>query len=148
MKNLKNKKIYTILTIAILLINVLLIVIYRENAGFTVFSIPAIIFAVCSVIYAVIAILFRNHFNLFYLNLYILAKLFHSSYNETQEYKDDFIRFAFIYCGFIPFYITASLFVDDIFSGITAALYVTIAKEFAVILTGLIPPSVRNMNKT
>jgi hypothetical protein len=95
----------------ILIVSILPIVVFKENAEITKYSVLSVIFAVCSVVYAIIAFSFRERFDLFFLNLYIIAKLFNKSYNETQEYKADFLRSAFVFCAGIPFYITVSFFV-------------------------------------
>lgn len=148
MKSIKNRKIiYVVLSVAVLIVNVLPIIIFREHAAITKYSIPSIVFAFCSAVYAIIAISIREHFNLFFSNLYIIAKIFNKSYNKTQEYKEDFIKFAFIYCSTIPTYITLSLFADDLYSGIIWSLDVSIIRGVAIILLGLIPPVIKNIAK-
>ncbi len=148
MKKCGNKRIkYVFFAIAVLILSVLPIIIFKENAAITKFSIPSIIFAVCSVVYAIIAVLLKERFNLFFLNLYIIAKLFNKSYNKTQEYKEDFFRSAFVFCAGIPFYITASVFVDNFYSGIMRPLEVSIAVNIAIILSGLIPPFIKNIKQ-
>ncbi len=148
MKSIKNRKIiYVVLSVAVLIVNVLPIIIFEEHAAITKYSIPAIVFAFGSVVYAIIAISLREHFNLFFLNLYIIAKILNKSYNKTQEYKEDFIKFAFVYCASIPFYITASLFVDNFYSGIMRPLEVSIARAVVIILLGVIPPIIKNIAK-
>jgi len=145
----KRKKyiVYALLSIAILFINVLIIVISQNRVAITKYSIPSLVFAFCSIIYAIIAISLREHFNLFFLNLYIIAKLFNKSYNQTQEYKDDFLKFAFVYCASIPFYVTVSLLVDNFYSGIIRPLDVSIVRDVVIILLGLIPPMIKNISK-
>ena len=98
------------------MINALIIVAFRDRAAITLCSIPAIVFAFCSTVYASVAISLREQCNLFFYNLYFIAKLFNRSYTETEEYKKDFARFAFVYCATIPIYITFSLFANNISS--------------------------------
>ncbi len=142
----KNKKlIYGVLTVAVLIVSILPIIIFKEQVAITKYSIPSIVFAFCSVVYAIIAISLRERYNLFFLNLYIIAKLFNKSYNETQEYKEDFIRFAFAYCASIPFYITVSFLVDNFYSGIMRPLEVSIVRDVVIILLGLVPPIIKNI---
>ncbi len=149
MKSIKNRKIiYLILSIAVLIGNVLPIVIFEEHAAITKYSVPSIVFAFCSVVYAIIAISLREHFNLFFLNLYIIAKVFNKSYNQTQEYKENFIKFAFIYCATIPTYITLALFADNFYSGITWPLDLSILRDVVIILSGLAPLVIKNIVKT
>lgn len=146
MKSIKNRKIiYLVLSVAVLILNALPIVIFRDDVAITKYSIPSIVFAFCSAVYAIIAISLRERFNLFFLNLYIIAKIFNRSYNETQEYKESFIRFAFIYCATIPTYVTLSLFADNYYSGITWPLELCILRDVAIILLGLVPPFVKNI---
>ena len=141
-----NKLIYVVLSVAVLLANALPIIVFREQAAITVYSVPALVFAFCSIVYAIIAVSLRDRFNLFFLNLYIVARLFRKSYNQTQEYKEDFIKFAFVYCAGIPFYITVSLFVDNFYAGIIRALDVSIVSGVAIILLGLVPPMIKNIS--
>lgn len=63
----KRKIIYTSLFIAILIMNVLVVVIFRDHAAITKYSIPSIVFAFCSTVYAIIAIALREQFDLFFL---------------------------------------------------------------------------------
>lgn len=144
MKN--NIKInYIVLSVAILILNALPIIIFWDNVEITKYSIPSIAYAFCSIVWAFIAISFRDHFNLFFLNLYIIAKIFNKSYNESEEYRDDFIKFAFIYCAAIPTFITLSLFVDDFYAGITRLLLVSIIRDVVIIIFGLVPPFVKQI---
>ncbi len=145
MKNYKSKKIiYVILAIAILIISILPIIIFKEHAEITKYSIPSFVFAFCSIVYAIIAISLKERFNLFFLNLYIIARMFNKSYNKTQEYKESFIRFAFVYCASIPFFITLSFFVDNFYSGITQPIEICIIRDVAIILLGFVPPFIKN----
>jgi len=142
----KNRKIiYVLLFIAVLVINALLIIIFRDRAAITKYSIPSIVFAFCSAVYAILAISLRENFNLFFLNLFIIAKIFNKSYNKTQEYKEDFIKFAFVYCSTIPIYITLSLFADNFYSGIMWPIDLSIIRDVVIILLGLIPPVIKNI---
>ena len=149
MKDVKNTKIiYVVLSAAVLIANALPIILFAEHVAITKYSIPSIVFAFCSVVYAIIAISLREQFNLFFLNLYIIAKVFNKSYNETQEYKDDFKKFGFVYCATIPTYITLALFADNYYSGIAWPLDLTILRDVTIILLGLIPPIIKNIAKT
>ncbi len=141
----KQRIIFIIISLLILLLNILPIIIFSDKAAITIYSIPSIIFAVGSIIWAIIAISLREHFNLFFLNLYIIAKIFNKSYNESKEYKEDFKKFAFVYCAAIPTFITISLFVDNIYAGIIRPLDLNIVRSVAIILLGLIPPFVKNI---
>ena len=141
----KTNSMYALLSISILIINVIVIVIFRDSIAITKYSIPSLVFAFCSLVYAIIAIAFRDRVNLFFLNLHIIAKIFNKSYNETQEYKEDFLRFALVYCASIPIYITASLFADNFYSGIIWALDISIVREAIIIFMGLVPPFVKNI---
>ncbi len=146
MKNTgKTKKWYIVFSVAILILHALPIIIFRDNIAITKYSIPSIAFAFCSVVWAVIAISLREHFNLFFLNLYVIAKIFNKSYNKSEEYRDYFKKFAFVYCAFIPTYLTWSLFVKDFYAGIMRPLEVSILREVAIILLGLVPPFVKNI---
>lgn len=110
----KRKIIYTLLFIAILIINVLVIVIFRDRAAITKYSIPSIAFAVCSVVYVGLAFSLKSRGNLFVKVrdklFWIFIRLFSGDkdYTENQKYKNDFNRDAFIYCASIPTYITIS----------------------------------------
>jgi hypothetical protein len=147
MENKRKKYIvFVLLSIAILLINVLIIVFSQNRVAITKYSIPSLVFAFCSIIYAIIAISLREHFNLFFLNLYIVAKMFNKSYNQTQVYKEEFLKYAFVYCSSIPFYITIALFVDNFYSGIIRPLDVSIVRDVVIILLGLIPPIIKNIS--
>jgi len=141
----KRNIIYALLFVAVLLVNVLVIVIFHDHAAITKYSILSLVFAFCSIVNAIIAISFREYFNLFFLNLYIVAKIFNKSYNETQEYKEDFIKFAFIYCMSIPIYITLSLFVDSFYSGIMRPLEVSIVRDAVIIFLGYAPLAMKNI---
>ena len=72
--------------------------------------------------------------------------MFNKSYNQTQEYKDDFFKYAFIYCLSIPFYITIALLVDNFYSGIMRPIDVSIVRDIVIILLGLIPPMIKNIS--
>ena len=147
MKFIKSKKtIYFLCIVTVLIANALPIIVFSEHAAITKYSIPSIVFAFCAVIYAVVAISLREHFNLFFLNLYIVAKIFNKSYNQTQEYKEDFKKFAFVYCASIPFYITVSLFVDNFYSGIMRPIDVSIVRDAIIIFLGVIPPTIKNIS--
>ena len=144
--NKKNQKnLYVFLYIAILMINALIIVAFRDRAAITLCSIPAIVFAFCSTVYASVAISLREQCNLFFYNLYFIAKLFNRSYTETEEYKKDFVRFAFVYCATIPIYITFSLFANNIYLGLIWPLTLAIIRDVVIILLGLVPPFVKNI---
>ena len=148
MKSIKNRKIiYIVLSIAVLIANILPIIIFRQRAAITIYSIPSLVFAFCSTVYAIVAISLRKYFNLFFLNLYILSKMLNKSYNKTQEYKEDFIKFAFIYCATIPTCITLSLFADNFYLAIIWPLEISILRDAAIILIALIPLIVRNITK-
>ena len=68
MKSIKNRKIiYIVLSIAVLIANILPIIIFRQRAAITIYSIPSLVFAFCSAVYAIIAFLYKGHGNLFVL---------------------------------------------------------------------------------
>lgn len=144
----KRKIIYTLLYIAVLIINVLIIVIFRDRAAITKYSIPSIVFAVASIAWAVIAISLREYTNLFFLNLYIFAifaKRFDRSYNETQTYKNEFNMLAFVYCAAIPVFFTFSLFVDNFYEGIMRPLEVSIFRDITIVLLGIFHPFIKTI---
>lgn len=141
----KSRFIYVTLFIVSLLVQVILIVALRDRAAITMCSIPSLVFAFCSTVYAALAFVFRDCFNLFFLNLYILAKLCHQSYETTERYRKEFDKFAFIYCVSIPVYVTIALFVDNIYEGIIRPLDVSIARNVATILAGLLPPFIKGI---
>lgn len=149
MTDKKNRKTaYIFLLIAVLIINALPIIIFQDHAAITKYSIPSIVFAVVSIIWAVVAILLREHTNLFFLNLYIFAifaKRFDRSYNEPQTHDNEFNILAFVFCAAIPTFFTFSLFVDNFYEGIMRPLEVSIVRDVAIILFGLVPPFVKNI---
>ena len=140
-----QKKLYVCLYIAILMVNALIVIAFRERAAITIASVPAIVFAFCSTVYASVAIALRERYNLFFYNLYFIAKLFNRSYNKTEEYKKDFARFAFVYCAAIPIYITVSFFADSIYSAILWPIEVTILRDVVIIFLGFVPPVIKNI---
>lgn len=71
--------------------------------------------------------------------------MFNKLYTATQEYKENFIKFAFIYCATIPISITLSLFADNFYSGIMWPLDLSILRDGAIVLLGLIPPAIKNI---
>lgn len=146
MKLFKNSKfIFIILSVAVLVANIVPVIIFRDSIGITVYSIPSLVIAFCSLIYAIIAIILREHFNLFFLNLYIIAKIFNKDWNKTDEYRKEFMRFAFVYCAAIPTLITISLLVDNMYAGIIRPLDVCIVRDVVIIVMGLLPPFVKNL---
>ena len=146
MKLFKNSKfIFIILSVAVLVANIVPVIIFRDSIGITVYSIPSLVFAFCSLIYAIIAIVLREHFNLFFLNLYIIAKIFNKDWNKTDEYRKEFMRFAFVYCATIPMFVTISLFVDNMYAGIIRPLDVCIVRDTVIIFLGLLPRFVQNI---
>lgn len=137
--------VYTVISVAVLILNIVPIIIFRDNVTITSYSIPSIVFAVCSIVFAVFAILFRERINLFCLNLYIIHKILNKSYNESEEYKNDFLMFAFIYCAAIPTYITLSLFVNNVYASFMRPIDVCIVRNVVTIVFGLVPPFVKNI---
>lgn len=146
MKFLKNRKlIYVVLSVAVLILNALPIIIFRDDVAITKYSIPSLVFAFCSLVYAIIAICLRKYFNLFFLNLYIIAKIFNKDWNKTDGYRKEFMRFAFVYCAAIPTFVTFFLLVDNMYAGISRPLQVCIVRDAIIILLGLIPPVIKNI---
>lgn len=142
---MSKKNLYTFLYVVVLIVNALIIIAFRDRAAITICSIPAIVFAFCSTVYASVAIALREQCNLFFYNLYFIAKLFNRSYTETEEYKKDFAKFAFVYCATIPMYITVSFFAANIYLGLIWPLNLVIARNVVTILLGLVPPFVKNI---
>ena len=146
MKTFKSKNFtFIILSAAILVANIVPVIIFRDSIGITVYSVPSWVFAFCSLIYAIIGISMREHFNLFFLNLYIIAKIFNRDWNKTDEYKKEFTKFAFIYCAAIPSFFTFSLFVDNMYAGITRPVDVCIVRDLVIIIMGILPRFVQNI---
>jgi len=146
MKSSKNRKlVFIVLFFVVLVANIVPIIIFSSDVGITVFSIPSLAFAFCSLVYAVIAIFLREHFNLFFLNLYILEKILNKDWNKTEEYRKEFFRSAFIYCIAIPTFITVALFVDNGYAAIMRPLDICIVRDGIIIALGLVSPMIKNI---
>ena len=150
--NKKNQKnLYVFLYIAILMINALIIVAFRDRAAITICSIPAIVFAVCSVIGAIIAVLFREYRHLFFLNKFIwyVSAIFNrehdGSYNGTQTRENEINLPAFIYCASIPVYITVAFFADTPSASITFPIVVSLVTSLLVILSEILLSSAKHI---
>ena len=152
MKNLKrNRLIYVVLSVIVLILNTLPIVI-KENAALSKYSIIYIAFALCSVVYAVIAFIFKDKGNLFVAGKYWFYRALSLSFSENkdkddEEYKKEFELSAFIYCVTIPTYITFAFFANGFYSAFLQALGWTIFRLIAIIIFVIIPPIIKNIKE-
>ena len=149
MKNFKARTfLYAVLSLTILCCNVLLILL-RDGAGLTRYSIIPLVFAGCSVLYAVIAFVFKDKGNLFVAGrfwLYRTLSLMSSEKSrvEDEEYKKEFALSAFLYCVTIPMYITYAFFATGFYSALEQALGWTIVRLIAIIVVVILPPIIKN----
>lgn len=146
MKSIKNRKIiYIVLSIAVLIANILPIIIFRQRAAITIYSIPSLVFAFCSAVYAIIAFLYKGHGNLFVLGKDKLFIAFLRSLSDdkrdtdSDEYKKEFALFAFVFCASIPFYIPLALFAKSYYTALASALSVTVIRLLITIVLLLVP---------
>lgn len=154
MKNLKSRRfLYVVLSVAVLILNALPIIIFRDDVAITEYSIVSIAFAICSVVYAVIAFILKDKGNLFVAGKYwfyrVLSLTFseNESHAEDEEYKKEFELSAFIYCITIPTYITFAFFADGFYSALSQALGWTIFRQIAIIIVVIIPPIIKRIRE-
>ena len=153
MKNLKNRKfIYILIFVVALILNVLPIIIFKNDVAISKYSIVSIAFAICSVVYAVIAFLYKDKGNLFVVGrkywFYRALSLTFSdneSYTQGEEYKKEFGLSAFIYCITIPTYITFAFFAKGFYSALSQALGWTIVRLIAIIIFVIVPPIIKRI---
>ena len=149
---MKKQRTLFITVIAIsLLLSILPVIVFRHSAAITVYSIPAIVFFVSSVVFAAVAFSFRERGNLFaypskLFYILLVAISGDREYTSKLEYKKEFSITALIFCASIPFYIPIAFFTNGFYSSIMRPLEVSIAREIAIILLGLIPPIIKNIS--
>lgn len=116
MKREKHMLYYTIAFVALLLLNILSVVIFREYAGITKYSIPAIALMIFAILYGLAACVFKRTGNFLRYNYrflkYFIFKFFdqEKEYTFTVDYEERFYKMLAIYFIVIPFYIPCIFF--------------------------------------
>ncbi len=116
MKRKKHILYYTIAFVALLLLNILSVVIFRKHADITKYSIPAIALMVFTILYGLSACIFKRTGNFLRFD-YRFLKYFIFNFFEpekeftfTVDYEDRFNKMLAIYYIVIPFYIPCIFF--------------------------------------
>ena len=112
MKEFKSRKfIFIILFVAVLVANIVPVLIFRDKAAITKYSIPAIGLAVFSIIHGFVSYIFRHKGNFLRINFWLVKNaavlLFYEDedYTFSIDYNKRFNGLLFLYCIVIPFYI-------------------------------------------
>lgn len=116
MKRKKYLLYYVIAFAALLFLNILSVLIFRQHAQITKYSIPAIALMVFAILYGLAACIFKRTGNLLRYNYrflkYFIFKFFEpeKEYTFTVDYEERFNKMLAIYFLVIPFYIPCIFF--------------------------------------
>ena len=119
MKSKNSILYYSILWVFFLLFNISFVIIFKEHAQLTKYSIPAIILLIFHILYGFLAYAFRHKGNFIKFNVLFIRHfkfyLFEpdKEYTFTKKYKIQFYRMLAIYSIFIPFYIPFIFFTSS-----------------------------------
>lgn len=112
-KSLKYSHVFYI-TLALLMINVIPSIIFRDEIELSLYSLPPIAVAVMVSVNGVLACIFKRKGN------FLMIRKYHSAifskdkaYTFTDEYEREFRRMLLIYCAAIPFYIPIICFASN-----------------------------------